>query len=250
MMISGNRIVTLTIFIIGLTTLLTGRMAAAEPLVYSQLTEGYWQLWQMNDDGSETRQLTFSKSDKREAVCFSGGNTILYRTNNGQLKMMKIQEESQQEILAKYNRISNPDYCAAREEVVFVRYDPKGMDISDIWRADLNEQRPQILTRDHRLKYQPAYNQDCSQIAFVQADPEERKAHQIWLMDSEGQNQKAVTTDKALASGPQFLPGGQGLVFASNRNGGDYNIYRVGMSGQNMSALTTAEGLDTSPAVS
>ncbi|MBZ0166148.1 MAG: hypothetical protein K8I00_05015 [Candidatus Omnitrophica bacterium] len=252
MIFAKNGLVRLQLMVVSvvLCIVIVTRVEAAEKIIYSQLTDGYWQLLQMETDGSNARQLTTTKYDKRDAVCAEQGKTILYRTNNGQLKMLNPNTNVEEDLLSKYNRVSNPEYCGAEKKIMFVRYDPRGLDISDIWTADINGDNPRVVTRDHRLKYQPAYNRDCSRITFIQADADDKSAHQVWVMDSDGQNQQQLTTDKALAAGPQFLLEEDSIIFASNREGKDYEIYGINMANGHIKQLTNNARLDNGPSIS
>lgn len=235
-------------FIVSLTLGVAGKVWAEETLIYSQLTDGYWQLWQMQSDGSNPKQLTTTNSDKREGECIDNGQRILYRTNNGQMKILDLKTKKDHEILAQYNRMSNPDYCDITQEILFIRYDPKGLDISDVWVAGPEGIDPRVITRDHRLKYQPAYSKNCQRITFVQADPEDSKSHQVWIMDADGSNQKQLTDDRALASGPRFYKE-DSIVFASNKEK-NYEIYRLHLKDNSVMKLTDHERLDTAPNIS
>lgn len=219
---------------------------AGEKIIYSRVTDGYWQVWWMNPDGSQAQQLTNSRSDKRDPVCAEGGEKILYRNNNGILHSVDLADGTEKKILDKYRRINNPDYCDEKQQLTFVRFDPGEIDISDIWSADLEGKDVRILTRDHRLQYQPSFDEDCKRIAFVKADNDSR-AHHLWLMDADGQNARQLTDEKGFVAGPAFLPGEEGLVFSSNRDGGDYEIYRVDQQGQDLRQLTDNDRLDTGP---
>lgn len=223
--------------------------SAGEAVIFSRLTDGYWQVWAMNTDGSNPKQITDSKLDKRDPVCMDNGKKILFRTNNGQLMVKNLALIEEAEVLSKYNLINNPAFCDAKDKVLFVRFDPRATDISDIWTSDLDGNDPRILTKDKRLKYQPVFNRSCDQIAFVKAD-DDGKSHHLWVMSDNGENMRQVTEGSGFDVLPDFLPGDQGLVFSSNRVGKDYEIYQVDFNAKAVTPLTDNEFLDTSPAVS
>lgn len=223
---------------------------AEESIVFSRLSNGYWQLWSMQSDGTEQTQLTTTPVDKRDPVCMKNGKKLLYRTNNGRLFILDPATREEREILARYARINNPDYCPDTSQVIFVRFDPREMDISDIWRSDIEGKDTRLLTRDHRLKYQPAYSADCSQIVYVKAG-QDAKAHHLWVMNADGEEAKQITrADKGFDVLPEFLRDGEAVIFSSNRDGEDYEIYKVNLSNGEVTVLTQNEVLDSSPAAS
>ncbi|MGH9334861.1 MAG: hypothetical protein ACRD21_14060, partial [Vicinamibacteria bacterium] len=65
---------------------LVGR--TAEPssdgaIAFLRLTRGYWQIWLMDENGKNPRQLTTSPVDKHSPSWCSGNQIIHYYTNHG-----------------------------------------------------------------------------------------------------------------------------------------------------------------------
>lgn len=231
-------------------TFVTANALAEEAIIFSRVAEeGYWQVWAMKPDGSNQKQITRSKSDKRDPVCMDGGKKILYRTNSGQLFMVNLSTLEETERLGKYQRINNPSVCEATNELLFVRFDPREIDISDIWLSDLEGKDAKILTKDKRLKYQPVFDRSCGKIAFVKADTD-GQSHHLWVMNSDGSGAEQVTVSSGLSVLPEFLADGQSLVFSSNSGGKDYEIYTVDIRTKEVTPLTENAVLDTAPAVS
>lgn len=238
------------IFSIFFLTIVTTGAYAEEAVIFSRLTDGYWQVWAMNPDGTNQKKITDSKMDKRDPVCTDNGKKILFRTNNGQLFMKNLSNSAETELLAKYQMINNPDVCPVNNELLFVRFDPRETDISDIWKSDMEGKDTKILTKDRRLKYQPVFSGLCDQIAFVKAD-ESRHAHHVWIMMSSGDAPRQLTAgEKGFDVLPDFLPGDKGVVFSSNRDGKDYEIYTIGLNETTLTQLTENDVIDTSPSVS
>ncbi|MGE0266940.1 MAG: TolB family protein [Candidatus Omnitrophota bacterium] len=239
-----------TFFLTFLIVLTAQGASAGEAVIFSRVTDGYWQIWAMNPDGTKQTQITNSQTDKRNPVCMNNGTGVLYRTNNGQLFFKNLSSSEERELLSKYQIINNPDVCLSNNDLLFVRFDPRENDISDIWASDPRGNDPRILTKDKRLKYQPVYNADCTEIAFVKAD-DNKGAHHIWLMSASGENLRQLTDgEKGFDVLPDFFLDRKGLVFSSNRDGEDYEIYAVNLEDRSLTKLTDNAVLDTSPAVS
>lgn len=131
---------------------------AKELIAYSHLTgEGYWQIWVMDADGKNKRQITRSHQDKRDPAWIDHGSKIAFRTNNSELFLVDLDGTNEREILGKYKNINNPHFSRATNEIVFVRFDPRAIDTSDIWKSDIDGKNTILLTRDRRLKYQPVF---------------------------------------------------------------------------------------------
>ncbi len=218
---------------------------AEELIAYSRLSGDYWQIWFMHQDGQNKRQITFSKQDKREPAWSAYSSKIAYRTNNGQLFTINLSNGEEKEILRKLHNINNP-YCSnVSDEVVFVRFNPSSIDVSDIWKAGINGQKAVLLTKDKKLKYQPVFSPHADKIAFVQAETE--NSHHIWIMDRDGRNKKKITNGKGLDVRPSFSPDSKAIIFASNRQEDNYEIYTVNIKTGIIQRITRNHGMDTSP---
>ena len=225
-------------------------VSAEEKIAYVRLTNDHWQIWTMNPDGNASKQITNSSQDKRGPVWIHHGNGIAYRTNNGQLFIMDLADHQEQEILKQYNIINNPHCSNATDEIVFVRFDPRAVDISDIWKTDLKGNDPVLLTTgDKRLKYQPVFSSRGDKVAFVKAG-EDNKNHHIWIMNADGTKPQPLTSGKGLDTLPSISPDGQWIAFSSNREDKDYEIYRINVMTKKIKRLTHQPGLDTSPVFS
>jgi Tol biopolymer transport system component len=228
---------------------LSSRAWAGEGIAYSHLSEdGYWQVWTVSPDGGRPRQLTDSKEDKREASWLSDGR-LTYRDNNGRVFIIGRDGKGEQEILAKYVRINNPQFSHDGKTVLFTRFDPRSKDIRDIWRSDISGGNAVILTRDNKLALQPSFSPDEKRIVFVKADAL-RGNHHLWIMDIDGNNAVKLTQGKGQDLFPRFSPDGELVVFTSNRNDNDFDIYTVNVRNKTVQRLTTNAGLDSNPCFS
>lgn len=224
---------------------LTGSFAsAAERIAYSHLTDGYWQIWVMDPDGGQRQQVTFSQFDKRNPTWVKHQKSILFRTHNGQLYLTDLGSSNERPILSTFNNLSNPHYNEARDEIVFIRFVPDTSDASELWKAGLADQTPQMLTFDHGPKYHPSFSHDGSKITFSKAD--EKNFYHIWVMDSNGAQQRQITSGEGFDFLPYFSPEQNQIVFTSNHKNNNYDIYTVDVETGEVHQLTMDIGLDTS----
>ena len=218
---------------------------AQEKIIYSHLTDGYWQLWEMESDGSGQKQLTFSKQDKRDPTWVGFRESVIFRTNNGQLLNFDLKNREEQEILRNYHNINNPYFCPVTGELIFVRFRPEGQDKSGVWKTDLKEKNVTLLTKDERLIYQPAFSPDGQSIVFVKAD-EKNIYHHLWLMKSDGSNLEQITHGAGFETLPNFSPDGRTIVFSSNESGA-YEFYLIDVASRKIHQLTQDGHLNTRP---
>ncbi|MBI2139068.1 hypothetical protein HYU13_05745, partial [Candidatus Woesearchaeota archaeon] len=80
--------------VFGLLSLVHGqRFCEAGELLYSRLTDDYWQIWRQKE-GEEAVQLTFSPYDKRYPS-MTGRGELIYHTHNDRCYRMKGGKEEE-----------------------------------------------------------------------------------------------------------------------------------------------------------
>ncbi|HQP12276.1 MAG TPA: hypothetical protein PK470_05895 [Candidatus Omnitrophota bacterium] len=219
-------------------------LSAEERIAYSGLFEGYWQLWTVSPDGSNRKKITQSPFDKREPAWIHNGRGLVFRTNNGEVWMVDLESGTEERILTNYPVLHNPHYCDATGEMIFVRLVPSPDGGSFIWKTNLEDKYPVVLTREGVLKYQPSFSWQCDKIVFVKADLTSA-SHHIWIMDADGKNQEQVTAGEGFFTLPAFSPDQKTLVMTAARNTDDYDIYTLDLKDKTLTRLTQEPGLDT-----
>lgn len=213
-------------------------------MAYIHETEGYWQVWVMEDDGTQARQVTYSGQDKRNPTWSPDGAKIAYRTNNGQLYLVTVASGEETEILRGIRNVQDPNWCGATNEIVFAKFGPHSVDTSDIWKADVSGTQTVLLTRDKVIKYQPVFSPAGDRVAFAKL--EGKFEHHLWVMDADGTDLEQLTTGDGVNFLPAFSPDGESLAFASNRDG-NFEVYCMDLRKREARRVTISEGLDTSP---
>ncbi|MCA9409405.1 MAG: PD40 domain-containing protein [Candidatus Omnitrophica bacterium] len=214
-----------------------------ESIAYCKLTDDYWQIWTIDPLSKKTTQITTSKQDKRDPIWIEKGQSLAFRTNNGQLFTVNRDGKNEKQILKKYQQINNPHYSNQTNRVVFIRFHPQKQDLSQIYITDLNGENPLLLSDDTKLKYQPRFSANGQQIAFVKTD-DKNQYHQIWKMNHDGSNKEQITTQAGFNTLPYFSPDNKFLTFTANTNG-NYEIYQVNIKNKQVKNLTNHPGLDT-----
>jgi len=238
-------------FLIALLILTSTKIYAKECITYSHLTDNYWQIWMMDADGKNKRQITFSGSDKRGPIWVADTESILFRTNNGRLLGVTLSESSiEKTFLPDIPNINNPNYSRPTNTLVFASFCSRPVDSSEIWKTNLTEPSPHLLTSDKILKYQPAISADGKKIVFVKSDRTTPSAHNLWLMDGEGGGQKQLTFWQRHQTLPHFSPDQAEIIFSSNSHDANYEIYVISLSSDEIRRLTTNKSLDTGPCYS
>lgn len=223
---------------------LYGIADAKELIAYSQLTDGYWQIWTVEPDGGNKQKITDSPMDKRDPVWIKAGKAIAFRTHNGQLFTRDLTTKKEEELLTQLRNIANPYYCNATDEIVFVLFDPQATDVGNIWKSGGDGKNPVVLIRDNILKYRPVFSPRGDKVAFVKVDSSTR-SHHLWLMNADGSNPRQLTKGKGLMTLPDFSPDNTTITFTSNFNDNNYEIYTLDIASLKINRLTKHPGLDS-----
>jgi TolB protein len=125
---------------------------------------------------------------------------------------------------------------------------------SELYRVPLAGGAAVRLTRNRASDYFPVASPDGRRIAFVS---DRGGDEDIWVMEADGSRPRVLTRDRPRAGGPAPLdtapawsPDGRRIAFASDRAGGEQEVYVMNADGSGLRRLTrTARHvIDTTPA--
>jgi len=106
-------------------------------------------------------------------------------------------------------------------------------------------------TFDLRTDNRPDISPDGRQIVFasnrITATNPTGARTDLFLMNSDGSAIRQLTFDGAMNSWPRWSPTGEWIVFHSNRDSGDFEIYRIRPDGTELTRVTNRPGVDQFP---
>lgn len=216
--------------------------AAEETIIYSRLTDNYWQLWEYQPQTQNNSQLTDGKTDKRSPCCDNERNRILYRTPNGKLFSFNPANKESKELYPWIQSIA--DEKIFNHKLVFTRCRTNTIDDSDIWQIDLVSGEQTVLTNQEGLQYHP-YLLAGKEILFYVSGTYP-KEHHIYRKDLKTGKIKQLTFHRGYQLLPQVSRNKKNLLYVSDING-NYDIWKMNTNGQNKQQLTDHTGIDTYP---
>jgi len=214
------------------------------PIVFSRLTDDYWQIWTMQADGGKASQLTASEVDKRYPVWTENGKSVLFRTNNNQLFKYALKNGQEQQILKHLGLNSGVAQSPDGSRLILVQFTTQPREKTDLWITTTEGQVVQILTEDNNLQYDPAWSPDGNRIVYISKSG--GCSFDLYSINSDGQNMRNLTENRALELLPAVSPDSKTIAYVSNITG-DYEIWLMEADGGNNHRLTDYEGIDTRP---
>lgn len=245
----------------------------AEGILFDSHRSGTEEIYVMDPDGSNVRQLTHvgreevtswlpDWSPDRKRIVFSSNRKGRYDdlyvmdADGGNVRQLTDTPE-----VSEHDAAWSPDgrhiaYSAQPRAPIAADGTRQDRQPAQIWIIDADGSNARALTTGSNRNMRPAWSPDGSTIAFFSdrhADFDinligtEDGDVEIYLMDREGSNIRRLTEGAATALNPAWSPDGQRIAFQTYRDG-NLNIYVMNADGSNQRRLTDDPRVDGRPA--
>jgi len=222
-----------------LVCLLLGLMPLADAkIVFKSKRDGNYEIYVMNDDGSNVQRLTTHPDADGGPVWSPDGTHIAFdrivkaenrgRIEKSEIFLMNSDGGAQQNIISHPGFVIawNPAWSPDGQRLAFSgRQDDKNPS-KNIFTIHLSSKKLTQLTRNKALgidAYFPAWSPDGGYIAYEQTAP--KKWRTIYTMKPNGTRQKAlIPEDGVFRYSPRWSPDGQQLLFGEGQDGPDWII--------------------------
>lgn len=212
-------------------------------IAYLALAEdGLWQVWVMQSDGTDSKQVTDSAFDKSRISWYPDGENLLVNGNDGRLYRVSSDGGKAVGITTRLTGMLDAMISPNGKQIVFSLSTSDSIDDNNIWVIDADGSNPRKITQMSAMQHEPVWDAEGEWIYFLSGDG--GQAHDIWRVRPDGSNREQITVNQLyhfdLAPGPE----GQ-LAFSSNRSG-NYEIW-LQKDQQAAVQLTDAPALDARP---
>ncbi|MGW8225192.1 MAG: DUF5050 domain-containing protein [Anaerolineales bacterium] len=213
-------------------------------IIYASDQDGDFEIWMMNADGSDQRQLTDNDSKDISPSWSPDGDQIAFvsdRDGNDEIYIMNADGSD-------VRRLTNSEASES-----FPAWSPDGMQISfdadrdgnwNIYLMASNGSEPTRLTDHPGEDWISSWSPDGNQIVF---ESKRDGNYEIYMMDPDGANQRRLTDNQVQDGFPTFSPDGKEIAFTSQQDG-NYEIYLMNADGTNQKRLTDNPAEDSDPA--
>lgn len=215
----------------------------AAGLAYLGLTDGYWEAWVADDDGTRARQLTRFGADISRLSWYPDGQRLFVNRHDGRWFEVGLADGTAKEIAAPLPGIVDGVLDPSGESVTFSLSTGSSIDDNDIWLHELATQRSRKLTQMARLQHEPVWSPDGRFVYFLSGDG--GQAHDIWRVDTSSAGTEQLTVNDLYHFDLAIRSDGT-LAYSSNRSG-NYEIWIQAPNGRPRQ-LTFDPGLDARPA--
>ena len=212
-------------------------------LLYSHLTDGTWQIWQVDLATGAQAPVTRSPRDKRHAAWAPDGAVSYCTSNQGCFELRPGQPERAllEQLWPMRDLAASPD----GQRVVFSKFRTDIIDQANLWIAGRDGADARQLTTDPGMQYAPRWSPDGARLAYTAGHG--YGTYDIHVIGADGSGARPVTTLAGHEFFPAWSPDGRRLAFSADGTG-DPEIWTVNADGSGLAQLTRSPGLDTAPA--
>lgn len=206
---------------------------------------GVAQVWIKKSAADEPTQITFGEENAERPRWSPDGSEIAYvRRTKGTPSIYFVSPEggAARKVIEGGR---NPNWSWNGKQLVFER-------AYGVWTAnrDGSDQRrvegvpaTDLLLADRM----PAFSPDGSLIAFFQND--KGPIGDYWVVPVSGGQARRLTSDNIHGGSPMWMPGGESIIFPSQR-AGSMTLWRIPVAGGQPESVLASAGEDTEPAIS
>ncbi|HRH43306.1 MAG TPA: winged helix-turn-helix domain-containing protein [Pyrinomonadaceae bacterium] len=138
-----------------------------DKILFSSAMTGNEEIWSIQKDGTEKRQLTNNPADETTPIISPNGNSIFFTSNRtGQAQIWRMNRDGTNQTQITQTEGGFPLYVSPDGKWVYYRSGVK----KNLWRVS-TEGHSEQLVRDRR-SFTPAFSSDGSQVAYLSNNQE------------------------------------------------------------------------------
>ncbi|HFD32956.1 MAG TPA: hypothetical protein ENJ28_09665, partial [Gammaproteobacteria bacterium] len=206
--------------------------ASSECIAYLQYTQGYWQVWLMDENGQNKRQISQSKYDKSSLSWYPNAKYMLLNSIQGELYKVDVRTGKEVEInvglKGMFDAVLSPD----GQNISFGLSTSGSRDDHNIWHVDLKTKEILKLTNLKQMQHLPRWSADGKWVYFSSKTDDQHNDILRVQAQGEGKGKKTdAITVNALYNFDAIESLDHNIVFSSNRTG-NYELWKLDSNNQ------------------
>jgi TolB protein len=202
----------------------------------------YWQVWLLDSESKDIKQLTASPYDKSTHSWFLDGKHLLVNGNQGQLVKLDVSTGEEIPIDMPIQGTNDAVLSPDGKTIAFSYSTSESINDNNLWLYTLETKRMRKLTNLTSLQYEPSWSSDGKKLYFVSATSSLEQ--DLWVVDVAKGDKKQLTVG-SMFNMNVAESSSNGLVYSSNRTG-NYELWWK-EEGNKIRKVTNNPSLDGSP---
>jgi Tol biopolymer transport system component len=217
-------------------------------MVFQSYRDSDWDIYIMNADGSDQRQLTTHFHTDSDPALSPNGRKIAFRSlraGTGDIYSMNTDGSGQTRLTFHDGPDAYPSWSPDGQEILFSRRLDLGIGVGgyEIFIMDADGSNQTRLTDNLVSDYRPSFSRNGQKIVFHST----REGNtDIYVMNADGSEEIRVTDDPAGDYAAAWSPNGRQIAFTSDRDG-NQEIYVMNADGSGQTRLTDSPADDAFP---
>lgn len=213
-------------------------------MLVSRLTDGYWQIWEVNLLNKRLKQLTRDAGDKRAPFLTPGGD-IGFRTSNGRVYTFPEKGGEYRRLYNDIGVVNDLAWSPDKTWLAVSRLNERIADKIDITLLSSDGRTRRVLVSGKGVHYHAAWSPDGKQLAYSSGSGP--GGHELYTIEIADGKPVRITNNDFDEFHPAWSPDGECIAYCSDQTG-DYEIWLMRSNGRGVpKRLTRSRGLDDLP---
>jgi TolB protein len=202
-------------------------------IIFSSNRDGNYDIYIMNDDGSNIQKLTNSTEDDEYPIFSPDGSKIAYVSGRYDKPYVMNNDGSNPQQLSEYSIYGTPIFSPDGSKILF--RSSRGVYSINV---DGTDEQRLLQPSSNGVSWSP----DGSKIAVSYSSISiSGSSYEIYIMNADGSELHQLTYDSTRNTSPIWSPDGSNIAFVSERDGTE-EIYSINPDGTNYKQLTNVPG--------